>query len=984
MADIPTGTVTFLFTDIEGRTKLAQLHPNSWEAARQRHDAVLREAFEAHQGYVFQISGDAFCVAYATAPDALAASVAAQHALHKGLDAEAGLALAQHGRAHYDESTEAGDPPLQIRVRMGLHAGSAEARDGGYQGYLTLAHVQRVMSVAYGGQTLVSDATAALLHGQLPEGITLRDIGEHRLKGLLNPEHLWQVIAPDLVQDFPPLQSLNAMPNNLPIQVTSFIGRERELSELQRLLPTTRLLTLTGSGGTGKTRLSLQAGAEFCRDVAVLHLPSVNPNTDVAVHSGKAPERGRLYPDGVWFVELAPLSDPALVPATIASVLGVREEQGRPHLVTLLEWLRPKELLLILDNCEHLIDACARFADAVLHTSRGTRILASSREALGVAGEQTFPVPSLQVPSPQTQMSVAQLTEYESIRLFVERAKLVKVDFELTSANAAAVMQVCARLDGIPLALELAAARVKVMRVEQIAERLDDRFRLLTGGSRTALPRQQTLRGAIDWSHSLLPEAERSLLRRLSVFAGGWTLEAAEEVCADDSRADGRPLALRERRPSATPKDFPPLPAVEVLDLLDRLIDKSLVVADGVGEGETTRYHLLETMRQYAREKLLDAGESERLRDRHLAFFLKLAEEAEPHLTGPAQATWFARLERDYANLRAADEWSLQEADASHGMRLASALATLQIVRGPLTEGLDWLVRAVSRPEATAPAIVRARALLATARVLGLMGEPVRSNTYVEESLTISRALAYRAGVARALFQLGVNARWQGDLKTARPLLEQSLAIREGLDIDAIVFTYVNLGLIAEVEGDYDAARKYFEQAMTVAQAAESSHSVAIAFAYLGILAFGQRDYDGAEAAFEQGLNAGRAIGHQVGVSLSSRGLAYVALQRGLVERAAALCRESLLINRERSAAYGTAASLATYAALAVARGQPERSARLYGSAAARLVGNVDGRHRLPHDQAEQERHIDELRSRLDDVQQRVGSEEKADNGAGD
>ena len=690
------------------------------------------------------------------------------------------------------------------------------------------------------------------------------------------------------------MQSLAAIPNNLPIQVTSFIGRERELSELQSLLPTTRLLTLTGSGGTGKTRLSLQVAAE--------------------VLDG--------FPDDVWFIELAPLSDPALLPLTIASVLGVREEPGRPLLATLLEWLRPKQLLLILDNCEHLIDACAKFADAAIHASRETRILASSREALGIAGELAYHVPSLPTPNPKEasvvfipctrqhrQSAVRPLFEYAAIRLFVERASSAQAAFRMTEVNAPAVAQICYRLDGIPLAIELAAARVKALSAEQIAARLDDRFRLLTGGSRTALPRQQTLRGAIDWSHSLLPEAERSLLRRLSVFAGGWTLEAAEAVCAGDG-----------------------IETVEMLDLLSRLVEKSLVVAEE--ESGEARYRMLETIRQYAREKLLESDETNAIRDRHLAFFLRLAEDAEPHLTGPAQATWFARLEKDYANLRAAHEWSLQEPDASHGMRLASALAMLWNVRGPPMEGVDWLVRAVSRPEAAAPSLVRAKALFATARVLGLMGELVRSNPYAEESLAISRALAYRPGVARALYQLGVNARVQGDLKTAKSLLEQSLAIREGLDSTAIVLIYVNLGLIAEVEGEHDAARKYLEQAMTVAQAAESSHSVALAFAYLGILAFLQRDYDGAEAALEQGLNAGRAIGHQVAVSTASRGLAYVALQRGQVERAAAFCRESLLVNRKRRAPVGLAASLAACAALAVARGQPERAARLYGSAA--------------------------------------------------
>jgi predicted ATPase/class 3 adenylate cyclase len=915
MSSPPTGTVTFLFSDIEGSTRLAQAHPSEWEAARQRHHAILRAAFEMHHGYVFQIIGDAVGAAFPSAGDALQAAVATQ----RGIRAEPWS-----------------DTPLS--VRMGLHTSPAEAHAGDYRGYLTLVRVQRVMAAAHGGQILLSGASAELLRTDLSEGMTLREMGEHRLKGLLNPEHLWQVVAPDLPQDFPPLQSLNAIPNNLPIQVTSFVGREKEIAEVKQLLTTTRLLTLTGSGGTGKTRLSLQVAAE------VFDSP--------AASSGQAPSAGsgRAFKDGVWFVELAPLSDPSLVPIIIASVLGVREEQGRPLMATLLEWLRPKELLLILDNCEHLIDACARFADAAIHASRGTRILASSREALGIAGELAYHVPSLPTPNPSEAVNIAQFEQYAAVRLFIERAAFALPTFAVTNANAPAVAQICYRLDGIPLAIELAAARVKALSAEQIAARLDDRFRLLTGGSRTALPRQQTLRGAIDWSHSLLPEAERSLLRRLSAFAGGWTLEAAEEVCADDSRADGRP----------------PLPAVEVLDLLTHLVEKSLVVAEE--ESGEARYHLLETMRQYAREKLLESDETNAIRDRHLAHFLKLAEEAEPQLTAAAQATWFARLERDYANLRAALEWSLQESDASHGMRLASALATFWFVRGPTREGVDWLVRAVSRREAAEPSLVRAKALSATARLLSWMGEQVRSNPYLEQSLVLSRALAYRPGEARALVQLGMNARLQGDLKTAKSLLEQSLAIREGLAGDVIVSTYVGLGLLAEVEDDYDAARTYLEQAMSVAQAADSSHNVALSFGHLGALAILQRDYDGAEAAFAQGLNAGRAVGHKGAVSLSSRGLAYVALQRGQMERAAAFCRESLLINREWRHSAGLARSLGGYAALAVARGQPERAARLYGSAAARLVGYLGGRHRYPHDQAKQERHIDELRAQLDEA----------------
>jgi predicted ATPase/DNA-binding SARP family transcriptional activator len=737
--------------------------------------------------------------------------------------------------------------------------------------------------------------------------------------------------------------------HNLPFQLTSFIGREKEISEIKRLLATTRLLTLTGAGGTGKTRLSLQVAAEFLN----------------------------AFADGVWFIELAPLSDPVLVPVTIASVLGVREESGRPLIATLLDWLRPKQLLLILDNCEHLIEACARLADVVLHAVPQVKILTSSREALSIGGESAWRVPSLPTPNPREGLTLVQLEQYAAVRLFSERATQSLATFRLTSANASMVAQICYRLDGIPLAIELAATRVKAMRVEQIAARLDDCFHLLTGGSRTALARHQTLRATMDWSYSLLTEPERVVLRRLSVFVGGWTLEASEEVASSNpvielrqhaeawSRRAGEQVASDRSSDAAfLPLETTQLSRTEVLDLLTHLVDKSLVMLDE--QAAEPRYRMLETMRQYTHEKLLESNETNAIRDRHLSFCLRLAENAEPHLSGPAQATWFDRLENDYANLRAAHEWSLQAADASHAMRLASALARLWNVRGPATEGVDWLVRAVSRPEAATPSIVRANALLAAAHFLRNMGELVRSNRYGEESLTISRALEYLPGVARALLHLGVNARLHGDLKTSISLLEQSLTIREGLKSGDVVFSFMNLGLIAEVGGDYDAARKYFEQAMTLAQVAESSHSVAVSLAYLGILAFLQRDYEGAEATLEQGLNAGRAIGSKAAVSMSSRGLAYVALQRGHVERAAALCLESLLTNRERWDSVGIGACLAAFAALAIARGQPERAARLYGSAAARLVGNVGGRHRYPHDQAEQERHINMLRAQLD------------------
>ncbi|MFN8387780.1 MAG: adenylate/guanylate cyclase domain-containing protein [Anaerolineales bacterium] len=495
MVDIPSGTVTFLFTDIEGSTKLAQAYPDKWESLREKHHAVLKETIESNNGYVFQIIGDEFCVAFHTAKDALNAAIEAQRALQT---------------SEVFETSEV----LRIRVRMGIHTGEAEARNGEYRGYLTLSMIQRVMSAGHGGQILLSGASEMLLRGQLPADVSLRDMGERKLKDVPQPARIFQVVAPDLQSEFPALRALDVFPNNLPAQLTSFIGREKEIHDvIQALSPPlpvgeglgvseqSRLITLTGSGGTGKTRLSLQVASNVLEQ----------------------------FKDGVWFIELAPISEPALVPSAVANVLRLRVEDARPIMDVVVDWLSDKEALLILDNCEHLIDACAQFANTILQNCRGARILASSREALGIAGEVAYRVPSL--PTPNEPLDIQQLQTFDSVKLFIQRATLTLPSFQLTDENASFVAQICSRLDGIPLALELAAARVRALSVAQIAERLDDRFRLLTGGSRAALPRQQTLRALIDWSYQLLSEDERLLFRRLAVFVGGWTLDAAESVC---------------------------------------------------------------------------------------------------------------------------------------------------------------------------------------------------------------------------------------------------------------------------------------------------------------------------------------------------------------------------------------------------------------------------------------------------------------------
>ncbi len=638
MNKLPSGTVTFLFTDIEGSTKLALGYPDKWESLRTRHHAILQSAMDAHNGYVFQIIGDAFCVAFHTAGDALRAAVKSQTDLH---------------------NEDWDDTP--IKVRMGINTGTAQISEdtdhsGGYKGYTSMARVQRLMSAAHGGQTLISLATEELVRDELPENISLRDMGERRLKDLIRPEHIYQLVIPNLPFDFPPIKTLDAYHHNLPVQMTSFIGREKEMSEIKESILTHRLITLTGSGGTGKTRLSLQVAADLLDQ----------------------------FPEGVWFVELAALSDPNLIPKMILSAFGIPEQSGMTILQLLMDYLREKKILLALDNCEHLIEACAKLVDALLNSAHVLKIMATGREALGVKGEVVWQVPSLSLPDVKHLPALEQLSQYEAVQLFIERATLVQPHFIVTKDNAPAIAQICFRLDGIPLALELAAARVKMLSADQISSHLDDRFRLLTGGARTALPRQQTLRAMIDWSYDLLSENECLLLRRLAVFAGGWTLELAEQVCSDEK-----------------------IDQYEILEMPGKLVDKSLVIMIEGSAG--TRYRILETVRQYAREKLFESGEGERIRDGHLKAFIDLAEQAEPEIRGHNQLIWLDQLDVEIENLRSALEWA-QAQDAESCLRLASLLWRFWDIRDYGSEGLDWFTKAFAMTEGL-HTVMRARAL---------------------------------------------------------------------------------------------------------------------------------------------------------------------------------------------------------------------------------------------------------------------------------
>ena len=821
--DLPPRTFTFLFTDVQGSTRLWEEHPDAMRVALARHDALLRASIEKQNGRVFKTAGDAFHAAFASAHAALAAALAAQSALHAEQWPLPGSAA--------------------LRVRMALHAGVAEERAGDFFG-APLGRVARLLAAAHGGQTLVSEPLAALAAGQLGPDISLRSLGRHRFKDLAQPQEVFQLVHPALPQDFPPLRSLEAFTHNLPSQLSSFIGRDGEMSEARRLLAETRLLTLTGTGGAGKTRLALQAAAEAVED----------------------------YPDGVWLVDLAPLSDPALLTQTVAAVLGVGEEGGaRALMETLADALRPKSLLLVWDNCEHLIDACARLAETLLRACPGLHLLATSREALEIGGEVVLPVSSLALPpvgphggaqaaTPET------LAGCDSVRLFVERATTALPTFRLSAGNAPAVALVCTRLDGIPLALELAAARVRVLTPEQIAARLDDRFRLLSGGSRTALPRQQTLRALIDWSYDLLPGPEKTLLRRLSVFAGGLALEAAESVCLGGEVAEW-----------------------EVLDLLSRLVAKSLVLVEPPDAGRV-RYRLLENLRSYACERLTETEETDAVAARHAAWFLAFAEEAEAKLSGPEQAAWLDQLERDHDNLRAALVHSHDsEGNAEVGLRLSGAMWKFWWMRGYFSEGRHFLGRALSRSDGE-DTVLRARVLSRIGIIMEAQGDYMTAIARHKECLGIYRNLKDDFRIALALNSLGNIASSRSDWESARDYYGQGLIIlRAQADEERMAVMLMNTGIVANHQQEYAEARSLYEESLEIFRRRQDLGPLTAVLSNLGELACNQGDYASARAHLLEGLQLAERLGEKECIASILMTFGYTAWPLGQYEQAAKL-----------------------------------------------------------------------------------------------
>ncbi len=991
------GTVTFLLSDVEGSTGLWEADQDSAAAAIARHYELFDAAISLHGGVrpEEQGEGDSVVGAFALASDALGAALDVQRAF----------------------ATETWPTEQELRVRIALHSGTALLRDEGNYYGPAIIRCARLRSVAHGGQILLSDVVRDLVVDRLPEDVSLRNLGPRRLKDLGRPERVWQLCHPDIRADFPPLRSLDVFPNNLPAQLTAFVGRDAEIAELRGMLAQHRLVTLTGAGGCGKTRLAVQLGAE----VADFH------------------------PGGTWWVELAGLSDPELVTAAVASAIGVRAEPERPLIDTVAEYLGGLGALIVLDNCEQVLSSIAEFADVLLRSVPDLSVLATSREPLGITGELAWRVPSLDPAS--------------SVQLFIDRAALVRPGFMPEATEIGCISRICERLDGLPLAIELAAARIRMMSPAAIASALEDRFRLLTGGGRSAQPRQQTLEASVAWSHDLLDEPERALLRRLSVFNTGFTLEAAEVVCADGS-----------------------VDSYSILDLLGRLVDKSLVQADDLASG--SRYRLLETIRHYARDRLFESAEVDQVRTRHLAWFLAYAEQAEPELGAADGQAWMGRLDEEHDNLQSALEWAETTGDHEAVLRLVAALGLFWEARGHRAQGVGgrWFARALAVDHG--PSVARARALWAGAHIGIYGGDPAITFARAPEALRVARAVGDQRTIIRANITIGyamalmapqeglagltdnielarsTEDQWavcdglkmltiggaargdyddmieaarelavvanrlgnkffqawshatvayvalrRGDLATARSRLETSIALCD--DVGDPITRWIALCWLGEIDaqtGDHVGAQARYEQVLSKGLLVDGDLARHWAIPDLGALLLARgdvagasrviephvADFDnevslirvpfllvygellaasgdeaGAHAEFDRARQAASQVGHSPFIAAADYRLGQLARQQGEPAEAEDHHHRALAVRHQNRLVGEIAESLDALAGIAAEQGSASEAARLLG--AAQVIGDTTGRVRLPVARTLYEQDLARTHQQLDD-----------------
>jgi predicted ATPase/class 3 adenylate cyclase len=797
-----------LFTDIEGSTRLLErLGRERYAEALNLHRLVLRRAFEEHGGYEVDHEGDAFFVAFSRAEDAVASAASAQQAL---------------AEADWPEDQE-------LRVRMGIHTGEPLAVPPKYVG-LDVHRAARIMAAGHGGQVLLSQTTRELLGG----GSAVRELGEHRLKDLSATQRLYQLQIDGLAQEFPALKTLGNRPTNLPVQLTPLIGRDKELGAVATLLREQglRLLTLTGTGGIGKTRLALQAAADAVE----------------------------VFQDGVFFVSLAPIRDEELVLPTVAQTLALREVPGEPIATTLAAYLVEKQILLVLDNFEHVLDAASGVA-ALSARCPKLSLLVTSRERLRVAGEQTFSVSSLQLPDEQAEL--AALAANEAVALFSARASEATGEFALSEDNAAVVAAICRRVDGLPLAIELAAARTTSLPPTALLRRLDTRLKLLTSGRRDADERQRTLRDTIEWSYDLLEPAEQELFTRLSVFVDGCLIEAAERVCDPEGSLE-----------------------IDVLDGLNSLVEKSLLRQRTDLDGEP-RYWLLETIREYGLDRLADSGERDDAHERLAQYYLELAEHAKPELTGDQQLVWLNRIHAELDNLRVASRWFAECGSADEALRLATAAWRALWLRGYLSEGRQWLTSALAAPDASSTRL-RIEALKATAFLASWQGDRAEQSALAQEALALARLSRDEADLAGALLAAGQAATSLSDFERAEELLLESLELSHELaETRAVCMALGSLGTLYRTTGQPGRARKIWQESLPLIQAVGDRYGTAIILFGLAFVAIEEGQPDDALPTLAEALGLARELDYREGFAYFLEGAAAVAAARGDLHRAA-------------------------------------------------------------------------------------------------
>src|SRR6266516_4775935 len=872
MHHLPTGTVTLLFTDIEGSTRLLQQVGEGYSRVLAECQHALRASFQQWHGHEVDTQGDAFFVVFGRATDAVSAAVEMQRAL----------------------AAHAWPDGVTVRVRMGLHTGEPRLSAEDYVG-LDVHQAARIMSAAHGGQVLLSQTTRDLVQYDLPDRVHLRDLGEHRLKDLQRPSRLFQLVIADLPADFPPLKTLDSRPNNLPVQFTRLIGREQEVAAVQHLLQRedVHLVTLTGPGGTGKTRLGVQVAAE---------------SSD-------------LFPDGVYFVNLAPISDAEFVVPAIAQTLGVREVADQSLPECLQEELQQKQVLLLLDNFEQVVSAALQVTDLLVACPK-LKLLVTSREVLRVRAEHEFAVPPLALPDPTHLRDLAALSHYAAVTLFIQRAQAVKLSFQVTPANARTIAEICVRLDGLPLAIELAAARVKLFPLQALLARLDQRLQVLTSGARDAPRRQQSLRNTIAWSYDLLHAEEQQLFRRLSVFVGGCTLEAIEAVC---SVLDAG--------------------VVSVLSGIASLIDKSLL-QQTEQEGEEPRLMMLETIRAYGMEALAASGEMEVIRQAYADYYLRLAEEAEPKLESPQQAVWLERLEWEHENLRAAMQWSLEPGEDGHrremALQLGGALRRFWIVHGHWSEGRNFLERALAESKGV-PASVQVKALVTAANLANMQADNDRAEALAEKSRALCQELGDTRGIALSLRLLAVVAVRRGSLTAARSLNEDALALfREVGDKEGAAWSLYNLGWLVIVQGEYAKGRALLEESLALHREVGNKSGIAHSLSALASALFeSQGDPATIRALLEESLALSQEVGDMEGIESFFFFSGQLALSQGDIATARSLAEKSLVINREIGNREDTAESLFLLARVEAHQGDNVAARALYEqSLAIAIEGN--------------------------------------------